>query len=212
MKAYGAIVGQSLVSLFESIAPQDRDDILDCLLRVDGVAGLVSREQNFPYWVYRYGQGLEHRGCEKLSPIIHQPQVISCASELESITFEVIKSTGFQALATQAKASLKAARVRDLARHFFAREGGVTDVARFQVVPSSAGARQEIILLVCSVQISGHVDTRDFDFWTQTRRDMVLRISGGAYRFDRDQYARHRRRVKQELGARAGSEIQRFEL
>jgi hypothetical protein len=103
-------------------------------------------------------------------------------------------------------------RVHRYARHFFGGGSGITDVARFQVIPCSQEVSKEIVLLVCSVHITGHVDTRDFDFWTQTRRDMVLRISGGAYRFDRGQYARHREKIRRELGACAQSRIQHFEI
>lgn len=212
MSALGAIVGSSLVSVSAGIAAKDREDLFDCLLRVDRLAGLVSREEHFAYWTFRYGTGLEQRGCIKTGAIQHQPTVINSASALKNITFEVTRFTGSSALARQAIASLEAMQLRGLAARFFANGSGQSDLARFQMVPCLSGKTGEIVVMVCGIQLSGYADVRDYDFWTQTSREMVLRISGGAYRFDREAYARHREKIKRELGDAARGAVQSFEL
>jgi hypothetical protein len=212
MKRSGALVGNSLVSFSADVAQQDREDMVDCLLRVDRLAGQVSREANFSYWTYRYGKGLEQRGCIKSCAIIHQPIVITSAKALENTTFEVIRATGASDLARQAVESLQALKVQQLARHFFESGSGQGDFARFQVVPCLMSDDGELIVVVSGIQLSGEVSIRDFDFWTQTSPDMVLRISGGAYRFDRDAYAGHRARIKRELGEAAEQSIETFSL
>lgn len=211
-KAIGAVIGESLVSLFAGIAQQDRDDVFDCLLKADSVAGKVSQRENFPYWVFRYGQSLEQRGFKKLSPIIHQPQVITQASELESVTFAVIDSAGSRALARQAVSSLQAVLKGGHARHFFQSNAQRSELARFQLLPCLAGHDNQLIMLVCSIQVTGYAEPPDADFWGRSRREMVLRIIGGAYRFDRTVYARMRDAVRRELGDAARNAIRTFSI
>lgn len=212
MSAVGAIIGSSLVSVSAGITAKDREDLFDCLLRVDRLAGQVSRKEQFAYWTYRYGTGLEQRGCIKRGVIEHQPTVINSASALKSITFDVTRFTGSTALARQAIASLEAMQLRGLAAQFFANGSGQSDLARFQMVPCLSEKAGQIVVMVCGIQLSGYADVRDYDFWTQTSREMVLRISGGAYHFDREAYAQHRERIKRELGDAARGAIQSFEL
>jgi hypothetical protein len=210
MSATGAIVGNSLVSFSTEISRQDRDDIFTCLLRAERVAGKVSRDEHFAYWAYRYGKALEQRGCLKSSSIIHEPAVITSASELEDISFGVINSAGSLLLAQQAVASLKASEFQRHGNHFFESDGEQSVTAGFQVVPCLASSGKTVTLLVCGVHIAGQVETRDFDFWTHSRREMVLRITGGAYRFDRDAYAMHRERDARQIGEAGRQAIQTF--
>lgn len=52
----------------------------------------------------------------------------------------------------------------------------------------------------------------DFDFWTSTRRDMVLRVVGGVYRFDRQVYDGYRQAIRADLRERALAQVVRIEL
>lgn len=210
MSATGAVVGNSLVSLSTEISGQDQDDIFNCLLRAERVAGRVSRDENFAYWVYRYGKALEHRSWTKSSAIIHQPDVITCAADFENISFGVINSAGSLLLAQQAAASLKASQFHRQAKHFFESDGEQSVSAGFQVVPCLVNSERRITLMVCGVQITGNAESRDFDFWTETRRDMVLRITGGAYQFDRDAYAIYRDRDAAQAGEIGRQAIKTF--
>jgi hypothetical protein len=210
MSATGAIVGNSLVSLSTEISRQDRDDIFTCLLRAERVAGKVSRDEHFAYWAYRYGKALEQRGCLKSSAIIHQPAVINSAAELEDISFGVINSAGSLLLAQQAVASLKASEFQRQGNQFFESDSQQSVTAAFQVVPCLMNTGKTVTLLVCGVHIAGQVETRDFDFWSHSRREMVLRITGGAYQFDRDTYAMYREKDASQIGEGSRQAIQTF--
>jgi hypothetical protein len=212
MNGTAAIVGNSLVSMSAGTYSQDRDDLFNCLLRVDRLAGQVSREEHFSYWTYRYGMGLQQRGFIRTESIDHQPTVINSASALKSITFDVTRKTASAELARQAISSLEAMQLRGLADRFFTNGSGRSDLARFQVVPCQTGRYGQVSVVVCGVQLTGYADVRDHEFWNQTSRDMVLRISGAVYRFDRDAYALHREKIRQELGNAAQGAIQSFEL
>lgn len=210
LNSTGAIVGNSLVSLSSGMDRQDREDIFDCLFRAERIAGQVSREQNFAYWTYRYGKALEQRSCEKKSSIVHQPMVIRSADELESVSFGVIQAAGSALLARQARASLQALQIHRYATHFFERVDGDSVVASFQVIPCVTASAGKVLVLLCGIRMTGRVDTRDFDFWTDSRAELVLRITGGAYQFDRDDYDRHRDAVASELGAHGERAIHTF--
>jgi hypothetical protein len=212
MSATGAVVGNGLVSLSAGIKRQDREDLFDCLLRAERVAGQVSRDQHFTYWAYRYGMALEQRSFVKLSPIMHAPMVIRSASELEEISFSVIESRGSARLARQALASLQAVRIHRYAAHFFESINGNTLIAGFQVIPCALDPAGNVMVLLCGIQMTGNVETRDFDFWSESRSELTLRITGGAYRFDRRDYARHRDAVARELDGHSARAIQTFAI
>lgn len=212
MNATGAIVGNSLLSISAGMDRQDRDDLFDCLSRAERVAGQVSREQNSTYWTYRYGKALEQRGLAKISAIVHQPMVINSASELEAVSFGVIQSAGSALLARQAVASLQALQIERNAAHFFERINGDSVFAGFQVIPCLAASVGHVLVLQCGITMTGSVDTRDFDFWSESRAELVLRITGGAYRFDRDNYAKYRDAVALELAAHGERAIETFAI
>lgn len=212
MSATGAVVGNGLVSLSAGIKKQDREDLFDCLLRAERVAGQVSRDAHFTYWAYRYGKALEQRSFVKLSPIMHQPMVIRSASELEEISFSVIESRGSALLARQAQASLQAMQIHHYAQHFFESINGNSVIAGFQVIPCAVDSAGAVMVLLCGIQMTGNVETRDFDFWSDSRSELTLRITGGAYRFDRRDYARHRDAVARELDAHGPRAIQTYAL
>lgn len=208
----GAIVGNSLVSLSAGIGMEDREDLFDCLLRVDRLAGQVRREEHFSFWTFRYGVGLEQRGFVKTGSIVHQPTVIKSACELKRVTFDITRSVGSAALARQAIASLEAMQLRGMAGQFFTNGSGQSDLARFQIVPCVANNSAQLLVTTCGVQLTGYADVRDYDFWTQTSRDMVLRISGGVYRFDRAIYDMHRERIRRELEQAAERAVETFQF
>lgn len=212
MSATGAVVGNGLVSLSTGINKQDREDLFDCLLRAERVAGQVSRDEHFTYWAYRYGKALEQRSFVKLSPIMHEPMVIRSASELEEISFRVIESRGSARLARQAQASLQAMQIHHYAEHFFESINRNSVIAGFQVIPCAVDTTGAVMVLLCGIQMTGHVETRDFDFWSDSRSELMLRITGGAYRFDRRDYATHRDAVARELDAHGSRAIQTFAL
>lgn len=212
MTATGAVVGNGLVSLSADIKKQDRADLFDGLLRAERVAGHVSRDEHFAYWAYRYGKALEQRSFRKLSPILHEPMVVRSASELEQISFGVIQSAGSARLARQAKASLQAMQIHHYAEHFFESLNGNSVIAGFQVIPCAVDSTGAVMVLLCGIQMTGNVETRDFDFWSDSRSELTLRITGGAYRFDRLDYAKHRDAVARELDAHGARAIQTFAL
>lgn len=208
-----AIVGSNLISLYDGVARQDREDILDCLSHAHVFASRYhDQRDDYSNWLFRYRTRLESRGCILVSPIRHTPQVIFHASELDSATFDIIDSAGSRALAELADASWRSMKLSQHARHFFSRGSGNGEVGRFQTVPCMSDSYGDVLMLICAIRLTETVDTRDFDFWTDTRREMLLRISGGVYRFDRAVYSGYRALIRMQLNREADRAIESFTL
>lgn len=212
-KATGAIVGSSLVSLYDGIGRQDREDILDCLSHAHAFASRYhDQRDDYSNWMFRYRTRLENRGCILVNPILHTPQVIVQASELDAVTFDIIDSAGSRALADLAGASWHSLKVSGHAKRFFRNGSRDGELGRFQMVPCVSDANGDVLLLICAIRLTESVDTRDFDFWTDTRREMLLRISGGVYRFDRAVYAGYRALIRTQLNSNADRAIEQFPI
>lgn len=209
----GAIVGSSLVSLYEGIKAPDRGDIMECLLAAHVFAGRhFDQRQDYSNWFFRYRRRLQSRGCVFVSPIIHQPQVIFGPTELDSVTFSIVQSVGSETLAELAQAAWKAMQVNQYAEAFFSRGDGNGELGNLQIVPCSLDASGDIIMLICGIRLTGTVDIKDFDFWSETRREMLLRITGGVYRFDRAAYAQYREQIRSDLGREFERAIREFPI
>lgn len=211
--AKGAIVGSSMVSLYNGIDAQDRDDIFDCLLYADVFASRFhDQRKDYSNWLFRYRRRLETRGWVLENPIRHTPHVIFRASDLDAATFHVIDSTGARALADLAQATWRSTRINHHADHFFSRSSQDGELARFQMVPCMSDADGTVLMLICAIRLTGSVDIRDFEFWTETRREMLLRISGGVYRFDRAVYGKYREDVRTQLIGSSDRAIKEFPI
>lgn len=209
----GAVVGSNLVSLYEGINRQDREDIMECLLGAHVFASRhFDQRQDYSNWFFRYRTRLQSRGCVFVSPIIHQPQVITSATELDSTTFGVVRTAGSRTLAELTQAAWKGMRANDYASEFFKRGDADGVIGNIQVVPCTLEASGDINMLICSISLTGSVDIKDYDFWTETRREMLLRITGGLYRFDRTAYAPYRAQIRSELGRDFERAIRQFPI
>lgn len=211
--ATGAIVGSSLVSLYDGIGRQDREDILDCLSHAHAFASRYhDQRDDYSNWMFRYRTRLENRGCLLVSPIRHTPQVIFHSSELEAVTFNIIDSAGSRALANLAGAAWRSLKVNRHADRFFSNGSRDGELGRLQIVPCLSDSKGDVLILICAIRLTASVNTRDFDFWTDTRREMLLRISGGVYRFDRAVYAGYREQIRRQLNANSDHAIEQFPI
>ncbi|MBD8119847.1 hypothetical protein IFT62_01330 [Pseudomonas lutea] len=209
----GALVGSNLVSLYEGVNRQDRENIMECLLGAHMFASRhFDQRRDYSNWFFRYRTRLQSRGCVFVSPIIHQPRVISSAAELDSSTFRVVRAVGSRILAELVQASWKGMRANEYANQFFKHGDADGVIGNVQVVPCTVEATGDINMLICSISLTGTVDIKDYDFWTETRREMLLRISGGLYRFDRTVYAAYRAQIRSELGKDFERAIRQFPI
>jgi len=211
--ATGAIVGSSLVSLYDGVVRQDREDIFDSLLCADRFASRHhDQRRDYTNWFFRYRRRLESRGWVLKSPILHTPQVVFGPSELDSVTFDIVASAGAQVLADLVQASWRSMRVHRFADYYFDNGQRDGELGRLQMAPCMNDADGTLLMLICGIRLTGSAGMRDFEFWSETRREMLLRITGGVYRLDRTTYARYRDEIRNQLSGDAGRAIEEFQL
>ena len=85
-------------------------------------------------------------------------------------------------------------------------------MGRFQMVPCVRDPSGEVLMLICAIRLTKTVEIRDFDFWTDIQREMLLRISGGVYRFNRTVYGGFREQIRAELIKNADRAISEFPI
>lgn len=211
--ATGAIVGSSMVSFYDGIGSQDRQDLFDCLLHADAFASQhFDLRKDYSTWLFRYKTRLEMRGWTLINPIKHEPQVIFRPEELHATTIAITKSAGAKDLTDLIHTAWRSMEINHYADHFFSNSLHDGELARFQMVPCMNDPDGNVLMLICAIQITGSVDIRDFEFWTQTRREMLLRIGGGVYRFDRQVYERYRKDIRDKLRGGSDRAIKEFSL
>ncbi|MFJ5298317.1 hypothetical protein ACIQAL_17500 [Pseudomonas sp. NPDC088368] len=211
--ATGAIVGSSVVSFYDGISGQDRDDLFDCVLHADVFASQhFDPKADYSNWLFRYRTRLEMRGWTLINPIKHTPQVIFRPEELDAATIAIIESAGAKELAELTHAAWRSMEINHHADHFFSHSVRDGEMARFQMVPCMTDADGNVLMLICAIRLNGSVDTKDFEFWTETRREMLLRISGGVYRFDRTVYETYREDIRNQLIGSSDRSIKEFPI
>ena len=199
--AKGAVIGNGMIPLYDGIGASDRDDILDCLSHADGFASRVfDQKMEYHNWLFRYRTRLQQRGWDLINPVRHTPQVIFDAKELNAVSYRVFESVASRTLARLAQSAWSSMSTNRPPRAFFRAADRDGELGRMQLMPCVLEPDGDIMMLAYCIRLTGTVDTRDFDFWTQTRREMLLRISGGVYRFDRQVYARFRDEIRTQLG------------
>ncbi|MFQ6574333.1 hypothetical protein [Pseudomonas sp. UM16] len=211
LEAY--LAANALVTFDPGLAQAERQDALDMLMHAHGFASKsYDSRVHWKSWMDHYRNRLEKHGCQQLSLITEQPRVITSAKELQSIAATVVGDVGTVALANRVTTAIGRVRKSQYADRFFSNGksgGGLSD---FLAVPWEKERSGELLLLVFGMNISLSVETRDFDFWTQTQRDMVLRVVGGLYRFDRGVYANHRESISQSLKSMTLAHVKAFQL
>jgi hypothetical protein len=211
--ATGAIVGSNMVSLYDGIGAQDREDIFDCLLHADVFASQhFDPRTDYSNWLFRYRARLEVRGWTLINPIKHRPQVIFNPADLDTATIAIIQSAGDKELADLTHAAWRSMQINHHAHHFFSHGVRDGELARFQMVPCMNDPDGNVLMLICAIRLTGSVDTRDFDLWTETRREMLLRINGGVYRLDRKVYGRYREDIRKQLIGSSDRAIKQFPI
>lgn len=199
--AMGAVIGNGMIPLYAGIGGSDRDDILDCLSHADGFASRAfDQKAEYLNWLFRYLTRLQQRGWGLINPIKHTPQVIFDAGELNAVSYRIFESIASRRLAGLAQSAWSSMNTNRFAQAFFRAGDRDGELVRMQLMPCVLEPDGAIMMLAYCIRLTGTVDTRDFDFWTQTRREMLLRISGGVYRFDRAEYARYRDTIREQLG------------
>lgn len=204
---------QSLACWSGGFTAQERDDLRDCLLDAHGFATRAYDPRTLQgSWVERYRSRVLKHGCELLAPVIHQPRVVRSLAELNQGIREVIELTGSRGMANLVWACLEALNVQRFAKDFFAQGDADSTRASFQMASCERSAAGETVFMLCAMRLTAYSDSRDHGLWHEIRRDMVLTVRGGLYRFDQGVYAGHRERIRSQLSRESLSRVQALKL
>ncbi|GFM89509.1 hypothetical protein PSCICO_49080 [Pseudomonas cichorii] len=206
------IAGNTIVSFSSTVSRQAREDIADMLLYAEFFATQSYRPNEFwTSWLNYYRSTLVRSGCKLKSQIVKEPMVITGAEELDSISFDITGSVRVDNLLELTRRSFKAARLNQYARHFFQYGSGSGSVGNFQIVPCEEVAG-EVHLLLCGLHASSTItsDSRGGDSWIN--REMVVRLGGGVYAFNRTVFASQRERIRARLKAVGNLNIRQIDI
>ena len=169
--------------------------------------------ENWTTWLNYYRSQLLASGCRLKSIIVKEPMFITDARDLDEVGFAVTGSVRVANLMALMRRSFKAARLNEFARHFFQYGAGSGGLNSFQVVPCEAVAgTDEVHILLCGLHASTRVESESRGGDWRTRREMVVRLGGGVYAFDRSAYAAHRERIRARLNAVGRFNIQQISI
>ena len=203
----------NLIGIGPDLTEQERQDVQVLLDHADEFASrFLDRDELWKSWLDRFCNRLEKHGCVKTASLALPPQVLrdpdDFAAQLEPIGAGHTPTL----LAQLARASMQQLRISAHARTFL-RSGDENDVASsFLVTPCQKDEAGQIHLAVYAFRFNGNVEVRDFEFWSETQRDIVVWNTGTAYRLDVQRFASFREQLRQELGDRRLQAVTRIEL
>lgn len=195
------IANNNMLAFAPGVSEQDRNDIADMLMYADFFASQSYRMQDgWNGWLDYYRSQVVKAGCKLKSPLVKEPMFITDAGELDTIGFGLKGAVRAANLIALAHRSLKAARLNDYASHFFqyATESG--SFSHFQVLPCETVAGTDVLhILLLGVHASATVNSQIVGGDWRQSREMVVRLGGGLYEFNRTSYAAHRERIRSRL-------------
>ncbi|MEG1038592.1 MAG: hypothetical protein RSE94_01605 [Pseudomonas sp.] len=190
----------TMITFAPSVTAEERQDALSLLLQARLFASKAFDPRvHWKSWMDRYRNRLEKHGCQLQSLITEPARVVRSAKELKGIVAKVAGEVGAADLAEQVSNAVGQIKETGFAGRFFSKGENGGAYSEFVAVPCGKNQAGDVVLLVFAINIGLSVEVRDFDFWTETQRDMVVHVVGGLYRFDRKAYAQHRATVEAYL-------------
>lgn len=209
LEAY--LAENAIITFASGMTKEERQDALDLLMQARMFASnAYDAKVHWKSWMDRYRNRLEKHGCQLLSLITEPPRVITSADELQGIAATVVGNVGSAALADMVAFAIGSIGQTEYADRFFSNGENGGALSDFVAVPCEKTPSGDILLVVFGMNVGLSVETRDFDFWTQTQRDMVLSVVGGLYRFDRDMYAKYREAISASLAGTAKARVKKL--
>ncbi|TDF86386.1 hypothetical protein [Pseudomonas sp. H9] len=211
LKTY--LAENTIITFAPALTAEERQDAMSLLLQARLFASnLLDSRIHWKSWMDRYRNRLEKHGCKLLSLITEPPRVIHSADELQGIAATVVGQVGDTELAEMVEHAIGRVRESGYAGRFFSKGENGGAFSEFVAVPCEKNQAGDILLVVFAVNIGLSVDVRDFDFWTETRRDMVVHVVGGLYRFERDTYAQYREAISTYIAESAKTRIRKLSI
>ncbi|MDF9620988.1 hypothetical protein P5705_25365 [Pseudomonas entomophila] len=190
----------NLIGLGPDLSWAERIDVLDLLDHAEGFANrFFDHQALWKSWLDRFRNRLEKHGCASLENLSHPPRVVGSYADFDAQLGPI--GTGYipALLARQARDALDVLRGSAFARRFFEQGAQDGQSSSFMVTPCYKDDQGRISFAVYAFRLNATVEMRDFDFWSEVRRDIVVWKIGTAYRFDRERFADFRGQIHEDL-------------
>lgn len=203
----------NLIGIGPNLSDEERQDVQTLLDHADEFASrFLDRDELWKSWFDRFRNRLEKHGCVRTAALELPPQVIRDHDDFDTGLEPIGTGSTPTLLAQLARASMQELRISAHASKFL-QSGWQNDVASsFLITPCQKDEEGQIHLAVYSFRFNATVEMRDFGFWSEAQRDIVVWNTGTVYRFDLERFAAFRQQIRKELGDRRLGAITRIEL
>lgn len=207
--ANNVVAGSNLVSFLSGFSREEKSDVLKVLRFADYFASATWRRQDaWLSWMMYYRAQLQKYGCTPGAQVFMEPVVVTEPAELDRIVYSIKGLSGVDRLVEGVAKTFKTMRLDRYARAFFQHGRGEGTLSTFQSVPCERNRAGQMQILMIGVHANAYASTDIFGLTEITKRDMVVRLTGGIYTFDPQAFAVHRDYVRSRLKGNARLAIQ----
>lgn len=203
----------NLIGLGSRLSLEERNDLMDLLAHAEGFADRnLDRQDDWNYWFYLYRNRLEKHGCFSTGSLGQTTQIIKSYADFDA-QLDPIGAGGVPVqLLRHAREALGVLRASAFVKRFFQQGAADGQHSSFLVTPCLRDAQGQIVFATYFFKLNASAEMRDFDFWTETLRDITVWRLGTAYRFDRARFATFREPIQNDLLAWSRSSLQQLPL
>jgi hypothetical protein len=207
--ANNVVAGSNLVSFLSGFSRQEKSDVLKVLRFADYFASATWRRQDaWLSWMMYYRAQLQKYGCKPGAQVFMDPIVVTEPAELDRIVYTIKGLSGVDRLVEEVARGFRSMRINEYARVFFQQGRGEGTLSTFQSVPCERNSAGQIQILMIGVHANAYASSDIFGLTEITKRDMVVRLTGGIYTFDAEAFAPHRDYLRSRLQGNARLAIQ----
>lgn len=200
-------MGNSLVSLSQSIAVQRRADVLDCLLYAQLMADRkYDRKRDWKRWIDKYQKVIYENGGQIRGAIAPVRLRIRRLRDLRSIHHQIAESARPRELQMLLHRSINALMESDHAKTFFNSWFSRGRSESMQVIPCTDTDDGATAILICGLQMITKVVYGSVG-WDLISGEMELRSEGASFSLSEKGYAPFRDKISNYLAQQAGQAI-----
>lgn len=202
----GLLAGSNLVSFASDVAPELRQDIIECLRYANICAdALYSSRQNWRAWLSAYQQAMASAGAASFMSLPDQRLKLYSLRDIRRLKVPAVPNA--QQLIQLYSRSVEKLLDSEHAQLFFGSWFSSGRSESFQVVPCAMQDEKEAVILMCGLEMTTMALRPGFFFWQIIGGEMQVRAVCMAFRFSRDRYEPFRKVVQETLVANAARQV-----
>ncbi|KPX73506.1 hypothetical protein ALP66_01151 [Pseudomonas amygdali pv. photiniae] len=200
------LAGANLLSFARNVEPGLRQDVQDCLHH----AKLVADDQHSPRmawrsWLDAYQQAILATGGRRSAVINDVRLRIHSFRDIGKLQLPMVNNS--VELRRLYRSSLDRLLSSNHAKTFFSSWFTSGRSESFQIMPCAMHSEDEVMILLCSLQMTTIASRPALYFWQILGGEMQVHAVGTAFRFSRKSFEPFRQTVQDMLADRAAAEI-----